>query len=75
MLTNVEAQAESLGSNLQLDLRAGIYEIKLIMGEEITAKQIYTRVMNALKYANNSVTLKYVRYDVTLRNLISQQKK
>ncbi|WP_441361511.1 EAL domain-containing protein [Acholeplasma laidlawii] len=75
LLTNVEAQAESLGSNLQLDLRAGIYEIKLIMGEEITAKQIYTRVMNALKYANNSVTLKYVRYDVTLRNLISQQKK
>ncbi|HHX76456.1 MAG TPA: EAL domain-containing protein, partial [Acholeplasmataceae bacterium] len=75
LLSNVEAQSELLGSNLHLELRAGIYDVKLIMGEQITAKQIYNRIMTALRYANTSSTLKCVRYDVTLRNLVSHQKK
>lgn len=75
LLSSVEAQSELLGSNLHLELRAGIYDIKLIMGEQITARQIYNRIMTALKYANTSSSLKYARYDVTLRNLVSHQKK
>ena len=66
--------AESTGSldktKINLNIRTGLYDISLIMGENVTSKQIYERLMAALLVANESSNNTVVQYDRALRNTL-----
>lgn len=74
-LINVEAKSERLTSNLNLQLCAGIYDVKQVISEGTTAKHINNRIITALKYAKTSSNLKYARFDQKLQNAVSNQKR
>ncbi len=65
-----ETTGTLLKTKINLNIKAGLYEIKTIMGEEINSKQIYDRVISALNAAKNSSDLKLVTYDLALRDLL-----
>lgn len=56
---------------LNLELRAGIYEIILSVEDTVSSQIIYDRVMTALKYANHSPLSKSAIYDINLRKLVN----
>ncbi|MFA6377330.1 MAG: GGDEF domain-containing phosphodiesterase [Acholeplasmataceae bacterium] len=70
LIDYVEASSSMSGSSMQLNIKAGIYEVDLIMGEQITSRQIYDRVMVAVKHASTQGAIKYAVYDIALRDMV-----
>lgn len=71
----LEATTNLAGTTLNLDIRAGIYEISNLSSDELNSELMFERAMIALKHANNSTTSKYSLYDVTLKEYISQRQR
>ncbi|VEU83322.1 putative bifunctional diguanylate cyclase/phosphodiesterase [Acholeplasma hippikon] len=75
LITYLEASTSLAGTTLQLNLRAGIYELINVVSEDLNAEIIFDRVMIALKHANQATTSKYAVYDMTLRDFVSQRQR
>lgn len=75
LIIYLEASSNLSTSTLQLNLRAGIYEINQVSTDELNPDIIFDRASIALKNANQSTTSKYAVYDVTLRDSVTQRQR